>query len=340
MSLQGSIYSETTLSDFSTALLRASNKDQNLQFTEDRSVNISPNRNLSSLLSQIQDDGPAYAGNGSVKRDKFFNRKKTNNSASTSQQLTGLNSNVALSVPSNGLQQDRRANTAIVKTKSNASTWLLFLLMLCVAVSSAFTLLKLDLRTSELEESLNLYDASLQDSTVSQTQSENLSFSITNTSDTLQSIQQELQLIKTDYEALDEKYTKSIENRVSPQVNESVSDTVGELKYEILALKSELQTVKNKLVITGEDENLIDTAVVSSGLIVNLASLTNKNKVEEIVEQLQQAGLSPLIQQAVVKGIHVYRLSVSGFLNRDEAESFIRKAGEEYGMKDGWIRKG
>ena len=70
-----------------------------------------------------------------------------------------------------------------------------------------------------------------------------------------------------------------------------------------------------------------------------LASLTNKFKAEKIIEQLRSVGLSPTLQEANIRGKHVYRLSVEGFASRAEAESFIRKASDKYDMKGGWVRR-
>ncbi len=349
MALQESISSDTTLFDFSTALLRANNKDQNLQFKGDKSVNISANdytspgnHNLSSLLSQIQDDGPAHTD--SVKPGNIFNRTENNNTtAPGSQQDAGLKCDDVVSVTSGELQQDRLTNADISETKTSLRSWLFFfLILLCAAVWIAVTMFRLDLRTSELEESLNLYGVSVQDSINSQTQNENLLLSIKNTSETLQSVQQELQLIKTDYADLDDKYAESIANGTLPQIDKEIApvkDNVAALRQEILLLKSELQTVKTKLITTNEDINSADKVITSSGLTVNLLSLTNKTKVEKLAEQLQTAGFFPLIEQAVVKNDRVYRLSVSGFSSRNEAKAFIDKAAKLYGIKDGWIRK-
>lgn len=345
MASQASINSHTTLSDFSTALLRANNKDHNSQFKGDKSVNIlfndyaSPaNSNLSSLLSQIQDDGPAYTD--SVRQDSFFNRTKSNDhKVSGKPRSKKLDGDNAFPGSSAELPQDRAQSTDIAETKTSVGAWILFLLMLTVGILSVLTLFKLDLRTSELEETINSYDGSLQDSIVSQTQSKDLSLSITNTNEKLQSIQQDLQHIKNDYKVLDEKYTGSMVNRVSPQADEVViiEDSVDVLRHEILALKSELQTVKNKLITINKNRKLSDKTVLSSGLTVNLASLTNKDKAEKVVEQLQDTGLFPFIQPLVVKGRQIYRLSVNGFSSREEAELFIQRAGEQYGLKDGWI---
>ena len=347
MTIRGQTYSDRTLSHFSTALLRANDaallkqnsKDQNLQYRGDESVNISPNRNLSNLLSQIQDDGPAHTE--SVNRNNIFKQAKNKDTASVSQQETVLNSDDAMSVFSCESQQGRRTNFDVSEIKTNTSIWFFLLAILCTAALLALTLVKLDLRTSGLEESLNLYNASLQDGIDSQPESESISLSITSINKTLQSIQRELQLIETKYEVLDERYTEFVVNDVTPQKNDvlSIKDSVAALTHEIVVLKSQMQTESNNPKTTNEDKSSVDNVVANNGLTVNLASLTNKDKAEKVVKELHAAGLSPFIQQAVVKGKRVYRLSVRGFSNRDEAESFIRIADEQYGMKDGWIRK-
>jgi len=160
----------------------------------------------------------------------------------------------------------------------------------------------------------------------------------TKISEKLQSLQNELQTIKTDYLVLDKKYVSLVQNKTTETINEtaSIKDDVSVFKYEILSLKSELQAVKNKLKI---NKSLPVQAATDSGLTVMLASLTNKVRAEKIVQQLYAEGLKPSLKPAIVKGEKVYRLSVSGFYNRDEAELFIRKADKKYGMKNSRIRK-
>lgn len=345
-SVREPVYADATLSDFASVLLGTKHGSRAQQVRGDKTVNISSssyassaNHNLSSLLSQIQDDRPAYAG--TAKRDSFFGR--TNNvdvNHITPQETELQGSNV---IPDSGDETGQVAgsNMSISTKKVDIGIWFLILLMLSVAVLSVAMLIRLESRTSGIEESLNSYDASLQDSMETMTHNEELSQRIRNTSATLQSIQDDLQKIKKGYEALDGKYTESMANSdISQQGSmDVIKDSVGDLKQEIMALKSELQEVRNKsIAIAGDDKTAVDT-VADNGLTVHLASLTNKDKAEQVVEQLNEENLYPFIQTVVVKGKQMYRLSVSGFINREQAEAFVREAGVKYGMKDGWIRK-
>lgn len=340
MALQESIYSDTTLSDFSAVLSRASEKNQNSQFKGDGSVNTSPNdcatpmnHNLSSLLSQIQDDGPAY-------RDSV-NRKQSKENSVREKHESRLNNADVSPVFSSQLKQSRKTHAAVLDNKTNNSIWVLFFLVSCFIALLAFTLFRLDIRTIKLEESFSSYGASMQENMLAQTQQKATLANITNTNETLQSIKKELKLIKTDYSVLDDKYNEFVAKREQSTTDNTkyIQKNVTALNKELVTLKGDLLTIKNNFIKTDKKTTKVKRAATNRGLVVSLASLSNKIKAEEILEQLYEAGYIPLIQQAVVNGKRVYRLSVSGFSNSKEAELFIRKAGKQYGMKDGFLRK-
>jgi hypothetical protein len=346
MALQEAIHSDTTLSDFSAVLLRK--KKQSMRSLGEQPVNISPddngspvNRNLSSVLSQIQDDGPAYTDSKKQRGSGNWVTEENEKSGVTAgkSQAGRLYDDDMLSTSSTRLQQEpcTTEKPDCLKVKASPGILLQLLLLICVAALLSITLFKFDVRADNLEKTLNIFDEKIKQSEA--LKSKYLPTDVTEVNEALQSLQQELQLIKSDYSLMDEKYVSMITDKPVTQAKNvtSIQDNVSVLKYEMLSLKSELQAVKDKLKIT--NKNATGTVVASSGLTVILASLTNKNKAEEIVEQLYADGLLPSIKQAVVKGKLVYRLTVSGFLNRDEAEIFIRKAGKKYGMKDGLIRK-
>ena len=374
------------LSDFSESLLQANNRDQFSQFTTARSENTlyndyvpSANHNLSSVLSQIKDDGPAYSN--SVKRGNLINQRKNNKNGydkvSLSQQGRALKNDDIKPAPSKKLKQDRLANAAKSGVNSKNRVWPQWLLILFITTVAALSLFRLDLRTNEMEQSLNLYGARLKHGIDSN--SDDLSPELTTINKTLQSVKKELQYIKTDYSALDKKLAASITNKFSPFIDDEVltKDNLDVLKSEILTLKNELQTVNNKLVAINKDiktditknngpankvpaniaitaaaitttgitttgivtTGITTTGITTTGWVVNLASLTDKIRAEKVVSQLYEAGLFPLIQEVMVNGKRVYRLSVDGFVNRNEAELFAHQAGMKFGMKGGWIRK-
>lgn len=312
------------------------------------SYNAIANHNLSSVLSQIQDNGPAYAESARQKNSRNSSRKGSANynSASSKQADDELYGDDTISISSNGAQeksQHRPANSAQTKKEISPAIWLQLLLLLISAALLASTLFKLDAQSNDIENSLSVYDETI-DEKIQESVDLKKSKSpdgTTKIKETLLALQNELQTMKADYSALDKKYVTLAQNKASTKTMNSTSlqDDVSVFKNDILSLKSELQTVKNKLKTINPEKNSAAKKMVGNGLTVTLASLTNKNKAEKIVEQLYAEGLLPNIQQAIVRGERVYRLSVSGFLNRDEAESFIRKADEKYGMKDSRIRK-
>ncbi|VAW53077.1 hypothetical protein MNBD_GAMMA06-1942 [hydrothermal vent metagenome] len=304
--------------------------------------NSTTNHNLSSVLSQIQDNGSAYSD---LTKQRY--RKQPAAENTQSDELY----NDILPVSSSDMQNETQYQTTSFsdsKKEISHGIWLQLLLLLISAVLLASTLFKLDAQTNNIENSLSIYDEEIDEKIQESAdlQKQDSKDSTTKLKTALQSLQKELQLIKTDYSDLDKKYIEMAQNNATSEMQDSstMQDDASTFKYEILSLKSELQTVKDKLRLNNTD-NLTSTGnrslvevTANNGLIVALASLSNRNKAEKIVKQIYEEGLTPNIQQATVNGERVYRLSVSGFYNRNEAELFIRKADEKYGMKDSRIK--
>jgi len=303
------------------------------------------NHNLSSVLSQIQDNGPAYAGSTNQRtHERPVKENMAYNAGAGKQQRNELYDDTVSISSGSTPEGARRQSDVSVNPKKEISpgVWLQLLLLLISAALLASTLFRLDAQTNTIENSLSVYDEKIDEKIQESVdlQRENTTDGTTGIKVALQSLQKELQLIKTDYSALDKKYVEMAQNKAALETkNATAQEYVSTFKYEILSLKSELQTVKDKLKLTGTTKQLPAALPVNNGLTVALASLTNREKAEKIVQQLYAEGLQPSIKQAVVNGERVYRLSVSGFYDRSEAESFIRKADKKYGMKDSRIRK-
>ena len=340
-----STYTDSMLSDFSSALLNVAAKDQD---TGDTIVNISSrkygsadNGNLSSVLSQIQDDGPAY--NESIKRDNLSSRSMNTDHnasvASVNQQDQRHNPDAVPEEMSAFFSAKQRRTT----NANNFKNWIQLSLIMLISIAVIYTLFKLDSRTSDLEQALNVYDTDLQESIESQ--DESILPEINKINDVIKSVQKEMQIIKTDYSALDKKYETAIEVAIEDAMLDTTASIIGEninvidLENENLLLKEELETLKNKLSALNENRSPATKTTTNNTLTVNLASLTNEAKAEKLVEKLSAAGLIPSIQKAVVNDQHVYRISVSGFADLAAAKLFIRTADKQYGMKDSWIRK-
>ncbi len=312
--------------------------------TSANNYNAIANHNLSSVLSQIQDNGPAYADSSRELHRNQVSQKSMNRDTATNKPSADelCDDTVSLSSGSEARAQNPAANLSSAKKEITPGVWLQLLLLLISAALLASTLFRLDAQTNTIENSLSVYDEKIDEKVQEsvELQRENSTDGTTGIKAALQSLQKELQLIKTDYSALDKKYVEMAQNKAIVKKRNTVAqDDASTFKYKILSLKSELQTVKNKLKLSGAVKGSLAKTPASSGLTVALASLTNKDRAEKIVQQLYAEGLQPSIKQAIVNGARVYRLSVSGFYNRDEAESFIRKADKKYGMKDSRIRK-
>ena len=350
------------ISDFSSTLLNFRDEDESATVNLSSSDYMSrDNGNLSSVLSQIQDDGPAY--DSASKRGNLFSRAVNTNAkghagaANTSDEnshyndprqnasSSGESGRDEVSLTNAGLTKAGLTKTGLTKASltkaSNKSAWFQVLLILLITAIAALTLFNINLRTSDLEQALNVHDTDLQAGGIAK--SNDLLPEINKINEVLKSVQQGLQLIKTDHSILNEKYKATVEDNISMETGKvvSIKDNVNVLESEIMALKEELYTVKGRLEIKSVNENIkpVRKAAVTNGVTVNLASLTNESNAEAIVKEITATGLLPEINKATVKDMQVFRISVSGFSDVEEAELFILNAGEQYGLKDGRIRK-
>lgn len=309
------------------------------------------NRNISSVLSQIQDEGPAYTDvhTDSQQRDKLINfRSDTSNRASGGRQSdmlsNDLNNDEKQPDLSAKLMQTRMKNrdrdaTTTGLNKNNAS-WIQLTLILFVALAIMLFLFRLDARTNQFEAALNSHDDEVLDSIYSY--SSELSPGFRSIKKTLKEVKQELELIKTntvsEMKSASPVASKSFVNEQSHKT--AINDNIGIMDDEMLALKNELKIAKEKLkAISVAKKAIVTTTIAATGWVVNLASFTNKNKADKALQPLYAAGLSPLIQEANVNGQRLYRLIIDGFASQAAAKLFVRRADDQFGLQGGWVRK-
>ena len=315
------------------------------------------NKNISSVLSQIQDEGPAYSD--SQRQDNLINlRSDKSNKTPDRQNNEAFNNEVkqpglAATLRSNSMQnrdRDTYDKATVAGLNINKTTWIQLSLILFIALAIALFLFRLDARTDQLEVSLNSYGDDVLDSIDSY--SSELSPGFRSIKKTLTEVKQELEHIKAN-SVSKSKLESPIVSEQSEQP--SISDNIGIMDDEILALKNELKITQDKLKALNTDKTMAGnpgvnrkvavangsdtTAISTTGWVVNLASFTNIDKTEKALEPLYAAGLSPLIQQANVNGKRIYRLIIDGFASQADAKLFVRRADDEFGLQGGWIRK-
>ncbi|NOR43551.1 MAG: hypothetical protein GQ572_09460 [Gammaproteobacteria bacterium] len=316
------------------------------------------NKNISSVLSQIQDDGPAYAD--LQRRGNLIDlRSDKSNQTPAMQQSAGVNNekkqpDLSAAIIPNRMQNHGRdvrdRDTVATGINKNKTTWIQLSLILFVALVITFFLFRLDARTDQLEVSLNSLDDDVLDSIDSY--DNEISPEFRSIKKALKAVKQELELIKGntvpgmkfDKPAV----SKSFVNEQFQQT--SMNDNIDIMEDEILALKNELKIAKDKLKVisankagyknlTIDEKTSAVTAISTTGWVANLASFTNKNKADKSLEPLYAAGLLPLIQEANVNGRRIYRLIIDGFASQADAKLFVRRADDEFGLPGGWIRK-
>ena len=166
----------------------------------------------------------------------------------------------------------------------------------------------------------------------------------------IRSLRKELELVKDKIKSDKIKVDQIKAGNINQKNNTSVIsvsklDSI-KMNANVTSKKIELKAKKNKLMSKvdakkGQSKTVYNIQVsekIESILTVNLVSLSNENKANKMLKKLDIAGLSPSLEKAVVKGKQVYRISVSGFTDLDEAKLFVHNAADKYGVKGSRIR--
>ncbi len=291
------------------------------------------NKNISSVLSQIQDEGPAYSE--TKERDNLVQLKteakqKINVPPSNDRREKDVFSTESL------LEQDDFYNSSSDKKKS----WVLYLVILSLTVCSMFFMYKMDDRANKIEALLIAYDEGEQGTIAAYN---NESETIIQLNAELLSMKNELLLINSNTKTEIQEIEKISHVVILDEIVSTLEDEIQVLNMQLDKANNDLKiqfsenepltVIKNNIKITTSEKQM------KTSWKVNLAALSNKNKVDEIVTQLKADSLKPLIDEVMINGQLIYRLSVGGFTRFSQAELFVIIAEEEYGMKGGWIKK-
>lgn len=227
---------------------------------------------------------------------------------------------------------------------------LLLALVLAVAAVMGYNLYRLNNQAVELNATLISYEEQLDEKNAVQDQSIDALGAISTMKQELAAIQQTLSAIKADYAEFGNKLIQTEIKAREPQKKEiaTVKQNVTELesglantRNEMTAIREAIEQVKDKLTVSANpavpDAKPVMTQP-ATGWVVNLASLSSAEQAQIGVSMLEKSGKSPVIQETMVNGEKVYRLSVEGFSTRIEAMQFINKAKQQYGFDGGWVR--
>jgi hypothetical protein len=374
MQAQQSTYSKPDIADFSAALTRASTAKNKSAGKNKNEPPMSPtfeeydpynNRNLSSVLSKITDEGPANL-------TKSNGRKQGRNTRRSDSVDTGKiqddkytpampeNTNHQHLLPQSYTFEDadigNDAEQVSAKT-SSISQQLVLVLLLATICAMGFLLYKLTLQTNELSDALRLNEEQILRSGDTQNLPSELLPRLTSLGQSLKELKVELQGIKAGQQETNNRLDLNTPSELEPRLMQiaSTNEEVGELKNEFDRIQREMHEMETEInaikTETPTRQSVIaDQKIVSEQgadqapnrsdqLVVTLASLTTRDKALAAYEKLQRSGVSPLIEEVIVNENKVFRINVEGFSSRASASAFISEANEKYGFDGGWIRK-
>ena len=251
MNAHNMVSSDSMARDFSSALHNA-NHNQSRSYTDSAS---SYERNVSSLLSQIQDDGPAHDDFPQAEKDVYLSsaaqgghaqgNHKANSDTNTAKQLNTEFNEIS---PSSAKTPSVAMST---KNKKNILVIPLIAALFAVVMMSLF-MFEMDSRIAQFEEALATFEDSAEDSM--DYQESNLTPKLSSMDKKLQSIKDEMQSVKSDYIKSDRQYSALIANQVSPQnlEIEALRGAVSSVKNELQVLQSEFEAVNKKYTAANE----------------------------------------------------------------------------------------
>ena len=216
-------------------------------------------------------------------------------------------------------------------------------MIVTIALFGIILILKqLDVRIDEVNEFLYSYEDQIIETSDAQKKTSEMMPSVLKLGAKLDGLISELQFIKADYKKSDSLLAINMSDNYAPQFNEIVATkkSINTLKEELERIQQETLEIKFAMDEIKGNATTTHVKISSGNWVVNLASLSDKEKAEIAVNSLREYGLTPVIDEVVVNGVKIYRLSITGFETRNEAMVFIETAKNQYGFDNGWIRPG
>ena len=388
------------LSDFSASLLNTTAGDRAVKkekggALKNREISgkndSSENYNLSNVLSNIQDNGPAH--------DDTINEKNESNNEFDVNKIEGNHQGLDMPEDTFQLSSNGPFIGGLFNSITRAQLLLLFIVSIVVVglamykldsyvkssiqktvqnVNTNYTVIDREHKTKMgdrfLKKSSELQEAKMQLMEIlpidiipvplPTNEVTLITSSVSTLTSEIRSLRKELELVKNKIKAdkikvdqikagninqknINTENITSITNVNTPDGTKVSANVIpSNLPSKNIELNGEKNTliskVESKKSQSKKDKNIsVNVQInekIQSILTVNLVSLSNENKANKMLKKLDVAGLSPLLEKAVVNGKQVYRISVSGFTDLDEAKLFVHNAADKYGVKGSRIR--
>ena len=324
--------------DFSSVFMRASNSDRAMadqvsamQMLDDDIADpgtvevrhdpaLTENKNLSSIITHIRDDGAARLLH--KKSSRVANREKQQRLQNVAAKQSRGHLQLGLSKPEQKLHrhptpqsyESIHEDTPAVQrdeeniTQPEQGRWQPFLLSLAIAVTAVmgFNLYLLNDQAIDMRATLESYQAQIDELGSTQKKSSDTLIDVSDMNKELDGLRQE----------------------------------VGELENSLASARDEMTAIRAAVT---EEVNRATAAknapepLAGGGWVVNLASFSSEQKARAGAAVFEESGIQADVIPTIVNGTMIYRLSVKDFSSRADAMQFVNKARLQYGFDGGWV---
>lgn len=359
------------LADFSEALMRANRNNQQTEpasseqaytsYQKNRRCNTgSMNRNISNVIAQIRDDGPAE-----FSKENRSGRRHPGTEALDDDVVEISAPQASMHTPENATDLlELEMKLAHSAEASRSVSWMQMLLIVLMTIMGimGFAVYKLLEETSDLRAAIESQEAAASVQVQPKQVEPQSNEQIEHLAGSLQTLNSQIDSVRSQQQQLQDLVTAIIPDDFEQKLGQlsDMDGTVQALQSRLAGIQQTLQIMKTAPVIdiqkppvnkpvaklitpqaspekSSEKNSGSDTP--PDNWIVYLASLNDRQKAQTVFNKLQGAGIAPMLEEAVVKGERVYRLTVSGFTSYDSAKQFMSKAKTKLGFKGVWTRR-
>ncbi len=298
------------------------------------------NRNISSIVSKIRDEGAAFGEEIRTGKRKI----KTNNIKKLSPHIEkkkeGRQKVARIKNQPEVRPQERISVEGIAPQNiknSNVILYSVIVLALLLVSGSGFMFYQIQQQTRVIKRTLASYKKDVADKQKNLDDTRLVKINMIALNQKLTHLSDELIHIKASYK-------DSINQHIKVQSHNKLSgiDNHSDKKIASRQLTTLTRQPVNKLVPERSSLRTIAPRILVQQkpvmYAINLVAFSDEKKAHRQLNQLKAAGLLPALGEVRINGRKLYRLSLDGFSTRDEASRYASIMKQKYGF-NGWVQQ-
>lgn len=308
------------------------------------------NRNISSIVSKIRDEGAAFGEEIRTGKRKI----KTNNIKKLSPHIEkkkeGRQKVARIKNQPEVRPQERISVEGIAPQNIKNSSVILYsviILALLLVSGSGFMFYQIQQQTRVIKRTLASYKKDVTDKQRNLDAARLVKINMIAVNQKLTHLSDELIHIKASYKDTSYKntsYKDSINQHIKVQSHNKLSgiDNHSDKKMASRQLATLTRQPVNKLVTERSSLRTVAPRIPVQQkpvmYAINLVAFSDEKKAHRQLNQLKAAGLLPVLGEVHINGRKLYRLSLDGFSTRDEASRYASIIKQKYGF-NGWVQQ-